>query len=74
MGSIDAAYLEVVEELNGPAAERVVFVRLAHALQQLDLVQGSLGVVRRAFHNFQSNKALLPAKQQSSWSLTLRFN
>ena len=74
MGPIDAADLEVVEQPNGPAAERVVFVRLADALQQLDLVQGSLGVVRCAFHNFQSNKALLPAKQQSSWSLTLRFN
>ena len=52
MGSIDATYFEVVEQLDSPAAERMLLVRLANTLQQLDLVQGSLGVVRRAFHNF----------------------
>ena len=72
MGSIDATYFEVVEQLDSPAAERMLLVRLANTLQQLDLVQGSLGVVRRAFHNFQSYKALLPGK--GSLSSTERFN
>ena len=72
MGPIDAAYFEVVEQLDSPAAERVVLVRLTNTLQQLDLVQGGLGVVRRAFHNFQGYKALLPGK--GNLSLTERLN
>ena len=72
MGSIDAAYLEVIEQLNSSAAERVSFVSLSNALQKLDLVQGGLGVVRCAFHNFQGYKALLPGK--GSLSLTERLN
>ena len=72
MGPVDAAYFEVVEQLDSPAAERVILVRLSNTLQQLDLVQGSLGVVRRAFHNFQGYKALLPGK--GNLSSTERFN
>ena len=63
MGPVDAAYLEVIKQLDGPAPERMLLVRLANTLQQLDLVQCSLGVVSRAFHNFQGYKALLPAKE-----------
>ena len=62
MGPIDATYFEVVEQLNSPAAERVLLVRLTNTLQQLDLVQGSLGVVRRALHNFQGHEAFFPGK------------
>ena len=72
MGPIDAAYFEVVEQLDSPAAERVVLVRLTNTLQQLDLVQGGLGVVRCAFHNFQGYKALLPGK--GNLSSTERLN
>ena len=72
MGPVDATYFEVVKQLDSPAAERVLLVCLTNTLQQLDLVQGSLGVVRRAFHNFQGYKALLPGK--GSLSSTERFN
>ena len=64
MGSIDAAYLEVIEQLNSSAPERVSFVSLSNALQKLDLVQGGLCVVSRAFHHFQRDEAFLAGRKE----------
>ena len=65
MGSIDAAYFEVIEQLNSSAPERVSFVSLSNALQKLDLIQGGLCVVSRAFHHFQRDEAFLAGRKEN---------
>ena len=55
---MDAGDLEVVEQLDGLLAKRVCLVALAHAAQQLDLVDGRLRVVLRALHHLERHEPL----------------
>ena len=46
---------EVVEEANYMPPTGMIMVRRDYALQELDLVEGGLGVTLRGFDDFESN-------------------
>lgn len=53
VSAVDAADLEIVQQLDRLLAFRVRFVALADAAQQFDLVQRRFRVVRRALDNLE---------------------
>jgi len=59
VGSVDAADLEIVQKLYAPFPEWISLVALSDALEQLDFVEGRLGVVRRALHHLEGHEVLV---------------
>jgi len=59
VGSVDAANLEIVQKLYAPFPEWISLVALSDALEQLDFVEGRLGVVRRALHHLEGHEVLV---------------
>lgn len=65
--TVDAADLEIVQQLHCLLAFRVRFVALADAAQQFDLVQRRFRIVRRALHYFERYEpfgSIVPREEQ----------
>lgn len=63
--SVDAGHLEVIEQLHRAKACGVGEVRVAHALEQADLVERCLSVVLRAAHHLHRHEPLPAARTRT---------
>ena len=71
--AVDAADLEVVEQLHCLLSVWVVGVGFAHATQKLDLVERRLRVVLRALHHLERHETLAPVHRKNMTSCFLSY-